>query len=110
MLPVRYTIGSPAPKRASVAELRERFRAGKLALLTHVRESRSTAPAASALLRRIDSMMARVVDSDDPVATAAGLPPALRAVAADTAALSDRITRRFFALLPALQSVGLEVA
>jgi [protein-PII] uridylyltransferase len=46
-------IGAPVPKRASVAELRERFRAGKLALLTHFRESRATAPAASALLRAL---------------------------------------------------------
>jgi hypothetical protein len=38
------------------------------------------------------------------------LPPLLRSIAFDTAVLSDRLTRRFFALLPALQSIGLEVA
>lgn len=40
-------------RRASVAELRERFRSGKAALLDHFRESRATAPAASALLRAL---------------------------------------------------------
>jgi len=40
-------------RRASVAELRERFRSGKAALLNHFSESRATAPAASALLRAL---------------------------------------------------------
>ena len=45
-------VGDTAP-RASVAELRERFRSGKAALLTHFGESRATAPAASSLLRAL---------------------------------------------------------
>jgi uncharacterized circularly permuted ATP-grasp superfamily protein/uncharacterized alpha-E superfamily protein len=36
----------------------------------------------------------------------ASLAPGLREIAADLAGLSDRITRRFFALLPALQAIG----
>ncbi|MFL6628430.1 MAG: nucleotidyltransferase domain-containing protein, partial [Vitreoscilla sp.] len=51
---------SPA-QRASVAELRERFRSGKAALLTHFAESRAAAPAATALLkalaRHVDQML-----------------------------------------------------
>lgn len=62
------------------------------------------------LHRRVDAMVARVVDAADPVAAAASLSPMLRAVGHETGALSDRITRRFFALLPAMQSVGLELA
>ena len=46
-------IAPAAAPRASVAELRERFRSGKAALLTHFGESRATAPAASALLRAL---------------------------------------------------------
>jgi [protein-PII] uridylyltransferase len=44
---------APEAKRASVAELREQFRSGKAALLTHFAESRATAPAATALLRAL---------------------------------------------------------
>jgi len=62
------------------------------------------------LLRRVDNLVDHVAQSDDPAMATASLPPTLRAIAADTATLSDRITRRFFALLPAPQSVGLEVA
>ncbi len=62
------------------------------------------------LLRRADALVGRVMQSGAPAAAAASLPPLLRSIASDTAVLSDRITRRFFALLPALQSVGLEVA
>ncbi len=44
--------GLPAP-RPSVAELRERFRSGKAALLAHFRDSRAAAPAATHLLRAL---------------------------------------------------------
>ncbi len=65
---------------------------------------------ADELLQRMDGLVDRVMQSSSPPDAVAALPPLLRAVAADTALLSDRITRRFFALLPTLQSVGLEVA
>ena len=59
---------------------------------------------------RVASLVFRVADAFDPVVEAAALPHALFGVAAETASLSDRITRRFFALLPVSQAVGLEVA
>ncbi len=65
---------------------------------------------ADELLHRMDALVDGVVQSSSPAIAVAAMPPLLRAVAADTAALSDRITRRFFALLPTLQSIGLEVA
>ena len=45
-------VGDPV-QRPSVAELRERFRSGKAALLTRFREARATAPAATSLLRAL---------------------------------------------------------
>ncbi len=68
------------------------------------------ARSAGELLRRADAMVERVTRSGNSAAAAASLSPLLRSVAFDTALLSDRITRRFFALLPKLQSIGLEVA
>ena len=38
------------------------------------------------------------------------VPPALRAMVAEIGTLSDRVTRRFFALLPRARAVGLEIA
>ena len=49
-LPSTIVAGAP---RASVAEMRERFRAGKAALLTRFAESRAAAPAATALLKSL---------------------------------------------------------
>ena len=68
------------------------------------------ARSASELLQRADALVGRVMEAGNPVAAAASLPPLLRSIAFDTSVLSDRLTRRFFALLPALQSIGLEVA
>lgn len=62
------------------------------------------------LLQRVDELVDHVAQADDPAAATAALPSKLRAIAAETAALSDRVTRRFFALLPTVQSVGLEIA
>ena len=57
----------PSPtgaQRASVADMRERFRSGKAALLNHFAESRATAPAATALLkalaRHVDQTLAEL--------------------------------------------------
>ncbi len=62
------------------------------------------------LQEKVAALVDRVVEAGDPIVEAASLAQALFRVAAETAALSDRITRRFFALLPAFQAVGLEVA
>jgi len=62
------------------------------------------------LLRRVDDLVGQIARADDPAAATASLPPPLRSIAADTAVLSDRLTRRFFALLPPPQFIGLEVA
>ncbi len=66
--------------------------------------------AAGELLQRTDALVVRVMEAGNPAAATASLPPLLRSIAFDTAVLSDRLTRRFFALLPALQSIDLEVA
>ena len=68
------------------------------------------AEAAVGLLRRVGGLVEHVAQAEDPARAAASLAPLLHAVASDTAALSTGITRRFFALLPAVQAVGLEVA
>lgn len=52
------------------------------------------------------AMAAEVLASPQQPAAAALLPPRLAAFATESAALSDRITRRFFALLPAAQALG----
>jgi [protein-PII] uridylyltransferase len=51
--PVAEPVSPDAVARPSVAQMRERFRAGKAALLTHFRESRAAAPAATSLLRAL---------------------------------------------------------
>jgi uncharacterized circularly permuted ATP-grasp superfamily protein/uncharacterized alpha-E superfamily protein len=52
------------------------------------------------------AMAAAVLAAPQQHAAAAALPPRLAAFAAESAALSDSITRRFFALLPAAQALG----
>ncbi len=65
--------------------------------------------AAQDLSDRATSFVEDVLAAPDPVVAATALPPALRSLAFDTAALSDSVTRRFFALLPLVQAIGLEV-
>ena len=55
----------------------------------------------------IQTMVARVADSPDQAAAASRLPEALHRHADAIAALSDRMTRHYFALLPATQTVGM---
>ncbi len=66
--------------------------------------------AASALLDRTQALVRRVERSAEPERKMSRLPEPLNVIAANTAALSDQLTRRFFALLPPTQDVGLEVA
>ncbi|MBR0679156.1 circularly permuted type 2 ATP-grasp protein [Roseomonas eburnea] len=65
---------------------------------------------AAALLAEAEAMVAEVISAPDQALAAAGLPPRLEAVAARIAALSDAVTRRYFALLPAAQTLGIEGA
>lgn len=65
---------------------------------------------AASLLAEAEAMVALVIAAPDQAVAAAGLPPRLEAVAGRIAALSDAVTRRYFALLPAQQTLGLEGA
>lgn len=65
---------------------------------------------AAALLAEAEAMVAHIIAAPDQAAAAALLPPRLEAVAARIATLSDGVTRRYFALLPAAQTLGLEGA
>lgn len=65
---------------------------------------------AASLLAEAEAMVAQVIGASDQAAAAAGLPPRLEAVNQRIAALSDAVTRRYFALLPARQTLGLEGA
>jgi len=63
---------------------------------------------AAGLLVGTETLVDAILRAPDQAATAAAIAPAgLRDVGAGIAALSDRITRRYFALLPAAQAVGL---
>ncbi|MBR0671307.1 circularly permuted type 2 ATP-grasp protein [Neoroseomonas soli] len=65
---------------------------------------------AASLLAEAEAMVAQVIAAPDQAVAAAGLPPRLEAVAVRIAALSDAVARRYFALLPVQQTLGLEGA
>ncbi len=65
---------------------------------------------AANLQRAAEALVDGVGAAADPPAAAAAAAADLAGLGTATATLSDRITRRFFALLPKLQSVGLETA
>jgi uncharacterized circularly permuted ATP-grasp superfamily protein/uncharacterized alpha-E superfamily protein len=62
---------------------------------------------AAALLAETGVLVRRVADAPNQAVAAARLPPDLREIEAGIGALSDRLTRRYFALLPAAQTVGM---
>jgi uncharacterized circularly permuted ATP-grasp superfamily protein/uncharacterized alpha-E superfamily protein len=62
---------------------------------------------AAALLADTGVLVRRVVDAEDQADAASLLPADLREIEAGIGALSDRMTRRYFALLPAAQTVGM---
>jgi uncharacterized alpha-E superfamily protein len=64
--------------------------------------------AASALLDETLSRVAQIVAARDPAIAASELPPMLREIGRGVGALSDRVTRHYFALLPVAQTVGLD--
>ena len=68
------------------------------------------AESAQMLHDRVAGLVDHVLHANDPAEAVAALPNALIGLGNGAAGLSDRITRRFFALLPKLQSVGLETA
>jgi uncharacterized alpha-E superfamily protein len=61
---------------------------------------------AAGLLVEIETLVEGVLSAGDQARAAVALPAPLQDVAASIGALSDRITRRYFALLPAVQTVG----
>ncbi len=64
------------------------------------------AGAAAGLLAEVEALVMEVLAAPDQAAAAAALPPRLRAIGTGLIGLSDRITRRYFALLPAAQALG----
>ena len=61
---------------------------------------------AAGLLAEAEMIVEAVLAAPDQSVAAAALPARLEAMAAGVATLSDRITRRYFALLPAVQTLG----
>ena len=68
------------------------------------------AGATAGLLVEVETLVETLLVADQQAAVAAAMAAALHGVAAGIAALSDRITRRYFALLPAAQAVGVGAA
>ncbi len=62
--------------------------------------------AAAGLLAEVETMVTSVLEAPDQAHAAARLPEPLRQMGVEIGALSDRIVRRYFALLPAVQTVG----
>jgi len=64
------------------------------------------APVAAGLLAEAEALVSDVAGAPDQAVAAAVAPARLRAMGAQLAALSDTISRRYFALLPAAHSFG----
>jgi uncharacterized circularly permuted ATP-grasp superfamily protein/uncharacterized alpha-E superfamily protein len=62
---------------------------------------------AASLLAEAEAIVAGLVAAPDQATAAANLPPRLEALANRIAALSDAVTRRYFALLPVTQTLGM---
>ncbi|HYZ62244.1 MAG TPA: alpha-E domain-containing protein, partial [Acetobacteraceae bacterium] len=86
------------------------FQFGEAAALLEAAGDAGLAWSAADLSDRSCLLVQRVLEAADPAAAAAALPAELLAISGATAQLSDSITRRYFALLPPAQAVGLEVA
>jgi len=65
------------------------------------------AGAAAGLLAEVESLVGEVLAAADQAVAASAVAARLAAVADAVAGLSDRITRRYFALLPEVQTLGL---
>lgn len=66
------------------------------------------AGAAAGLLAEVEALVSDVLAAPDQAQAAADLPAPLRAVTQGLADLSDRITRRYFALLPTARTLGMQ--
>lgn len=64
------------------------------------------AGAAAGLLAEVEILVDGVLAAPDQASAAAALPPRLAQVGQELAGLSDRIDRRYFALLPAVRTLG----
>ena len=62
--------------------------------------------AAGKLIADAQSLVDAVANAADPAAEACALPPRLRAIETRVSELSDRVNRRYFALLPTVQPLG----
>ena len=58
----------------------------------------------------IEALVHRVAEATDPAAETSAAAAAVRELGHAAAELSERVTRRYFALLPLVQTVGLEMA
>ncbi|RVT91790.1 hypothetical protein EOD42_20970 [Rhodovarius crocodyli] len=65
---------------------------------------------AATLTRQADALVHDVLGAHDQPVAAAALPPRLTAMAETLRALSDAMTRRYFALLPPARALGLDEA
>ena len=66
------------------------------------------AGAAAGLLAQAESLVGGVLAAPDQARQAAGLPEPLRGIAEGLAELSNHIGRRYFALLPAARTLGMQ--
>jgi hypothetical protein len=69
-------------------------------------ESRELASLAAGLLAEVEALVDDVLRAPDQTVAAAALPPRLDGIAGLISSLSNQITRRYFALLPAVQTLG----
>jgi uncharacterized circularly permuted ATP-grasp superfamily protein/uncharacterized alpha-E superfamily protein len=63
-------------------------------------------PAVDAMIARVEAIPSGLLAAADQAQAAARLAPRIAALEGEMAAISDAITRRFFALLPAIQTLG----
>lgn len=61
---------------------------------------------AAGLLAEAEALVEGVLEAKDQATAASQLPPKLRSIAGALAELSDRVARRYFALLPVAQTLG----
>jgi len=73
-----------------------------------VEEGDSLVSAMEPLLQETRDIVQDVLDSPDQTGTTARLPPRLRKLEAAIGAVADRVSRRYFTLLPVARSLGVE--